>query len=217
MSKSTTYYSLVKPEETEKYDVNVMNANLDTIDTNLKSTNDKFGSYLPLNANATSATKATQDGDGNNISSTYIKSNVINRICIGSQTILTNYNFSFSEAGSVQVTGAYDYGLIAGIFNGVTIPSGYHKEYRMTMQFTNGNGSYISANINGGVSTAGNCTYSNSSFRIITSSPFFKESDIALQTTMNYSRNGTNLYIAASAASSGTVFSVTIHGYLVKD
>lgn len=218
MSKNTTYYSLVKPEETEQYDINVMNANLDTIDANLKSTNDKFSSYLPLSANAASATKATQDGNGNNIVNTYARKDYLPPVCIGSQVI----HPGLSGTGTVAKTailGAYGTSLIDGITGGVPAPSGWHHEYRVTAQGTSGGDCPIYLYLNNFQLL--NCsTWSSDHYRIIGYSPMFTLSDIGQETTMGYSRPGINLYYSTQNNGYSTTWqfwNVTIHAYLVRD
>lgn len=218
MSKNTTYYSLVKPEATEQYDINVMNANLDTIDANLKSTNDKFSSYLPLSANAASATKATQDGNGNNIVDTYARKDYIPPICIGSQVIYDGASGSGTVA-KTALLGSYDYGLFEGVGYNVPTPSGWHKEYKLTAQVTSGGDCSVHLWFNG-VDLCSGSTWSSATYRIIMSSNLFRASDIPLETTLGYSRNGVNLYYSTVNNGYNTTWqfwNVTIHAYLVRD
>lgn len=215
MSKNTTYYSLVKPEDTERYDVNVMNANLDTIDANLKTTNDKFASYLPLNANATSATKATQDGNGNNIVNTYARKDYIPPICIGSQIIYTGKGGSGAVA-KTALLGAYGTTLIDGVGGNVTVPSGWHKEYKITFQVTTGGDCQVHIWLNSHDMCSGG-TWSSNTFRTIPSSSLMKASAIGQETTLGYGNPGINLYYSVVGNTSWEFWNVTVHCYLVRD
>jgi hypothetical protein len=216
MSKNTTYYSLVKPEDTERYDVNVMNANLDTIDANLKTTNDKFASYLPLNANATSATKATQDGNGNNIVNTYARKDYIPPICIGSQIIYDGAS-GYGPVDKTALLGAYGISLIEGISYGVDIPAGWHIEYKITFQGTTGGDTQMHIWLNNkDLCSVG--TWSSNTFRIIGCSDLMPASDFGKEATLGYSQAGINLYYSITGGNTNWQFwNVTIHAFLVRD
>lgn len=133
-------------------------------------------------------------------------------IYIGSQQLYDRYDFT--EAGTVSLLGAYDYRLIEGIFNGFTIPDAYEKAYRLTAQITTNNSNQISADI-GGMSCSGN-TWSGNTFRIPISSAIVKQSELTLETTFNYSKPGLNLKVTNSGNYIGSIFSITVHGYIVK-
>lgn len=215
MSKNTTYYSLVKPEDTERYDVNVMNANLDTIDANLKTTNDKFASYLPLNANATSATKATQDGNGNNIANTYARKDYLPPICIGSQVIHDGASGSGAR-DKTALMGAYGTGLIDGVGYGTPVPSGWHIEYKITFQGTTSGDGSIHIWLNG-VDVASTSTWSAATYRIIGYSQLYKAADFGQEPTYGYSKSGINLYYSVTGNVNWQFWNVTIHAFLVQD
>ena len=53
--------------------------------------------------------------------------------------------------------------------------------------------------------------------RKIASTRIFKETDITLETTFGYTRQGTNLYCGNDAAYEANFYNITVHGYLVKD
>ena len=133
-------------------------------------------------------------------------------IYIGSQQLYDQYDFT--AAGTVTLLGAYDYRLIEGIFNGFTIPDAYEKAYKITAQVTTQNENTVGASISE-LSCSGG-TWSGTTFRIPISSGIVKQSDLTLETTFNYSRNGLNLKVTNSGNYNGSIFSITIHGYIVK-
>lgn len=134
-------------------------------------------------------------------------------IYIGSQQLYDRYDFT--AAGTVSLLGAYDYRLIEGIFNGITIPDAYEKAYRLTAQITTNNSNQIGADI-GGMSCSGN-TWSGNTFRIPISSAIVKQSELTLEPVFNYSsRQGLNLKVTNSENYIGSIFSITVHGYIVK-
>lgn len=135
-------------------------------------------------------------------------------IYIGSQQLYDRYDFT-ATAGTVSLIGAYDYRLIEGLFNGITVPDAYEKAYRLTAQITTNNSNHIGADI-GGMSCSG-CTWSGNTFLTLVSSGIVKESDLTLEPVFNYSsRNGLNLKVTNSAAYIGTIQAITLHGYIVK-
>lgn len=135
-------------------------------------------------------------------------------IYIGSQLLYDRYDFT-ATAGTVPLIGAYDYRLIDGIFNGITIPDAYEKAYRLTAQITTNNSNHIGAEI-GGMSCSG-CTWSGNTFLTLISSGIVKESDLTLEPVFNYSsRNGLNLKVTNSDAYIGTISAITLHAYIVK-
>lgn len=133
-------------------------------------------------------------------------------IYIGSQQLYDRYDFT--AAGTVSLLGDYDYRLIEGIFNGITIPDAYEKAYRLTAQITTNNNNQIGADI-GGMSCSGN-TWSGNTFRIPISSRITKQSELTLETTFNYSKQGLNLKVTNSGNYNGSIFAITVHGYIVK-
>ena len=137
------------------------------------------------------------------------------RVFIGSQVIYDGLSGS-GTVSKTSVIGAYDYNLIEGIFDGVTIPSGWHREYRVTFQSTNSNDGSIKIHINN-IQSSGVQTWSGDTFRKIGSTAFFKESDIVLTKTHGYSSNGTNLYYESTTAGTWHFWNVTVHGYLVRN
>lgn len=142
--------------------------------------------------------------------------NVINLmddvIYIGSQQLYDRYDFT--AAGTVTLLGAYDYRLIDGIFNGFTIPTGYEKAYRLTAQVTTNNGNTVGASI--GVMSCSGGTWSGVTFRITISSAIVKQSEFTLEQTFNYTKNGLNLKVTNSGSYTGSIYAITVHGYIVK-
>lgn len=133
-------------------------------------------------------------------------------IYIGSQQLYDRYDFT--EEGTVTLLGAYDYRLIEGIFNGITIPDAYEKAYRLTAQITTQNENTVGASISEITCSGG--TWSGTTFRIPISSGIVKQSDLTLETTYNYSRDGLNLKVTNSENYNGSIFAITVHGYIVK-
>jgi len=143
-------------------------------------------------------------------------SNTPDRKYVGSQVIHAGASGS-GNANKVGLIGSYDYGTIEGVFTGVPLPTGYHREYRITFQGYTGNDAQIKIHLNN-IVTNGICTWSGNQFRIIGASAFFKQSDITLETTLGYSRNGTNLYYSVTGTSTNWQFwDVVVHGYLASD
>lgn len=137
------------------------------------------------------------------------------RQCIGSQ-VLYDQVIGNGTKTKVSLLGAYQYGLIDGVFSNITIPSGYHKEYRLTFQGSTGGSSIIRVFLNN-IETSGVMTWSNDSFRNLGASNYFKESDITLETTMGYSNPGINLKYSNSNDTDYRIYNITIHGFIVSD
>ena len=137
-----------------------------------------------------------------------------NDIYVGSQVLYPEY--SMTTAGTFDILGAYEYTLIDGLFTGITIPDGYEKAYRLTAQVTTSNNNQISVAINNITSGTGN-TWSGNTFRKAISSRIFKQSELTLEPTYNYTqRNGLNLKVINSDAYSGTAYNITIHAFISK-
>lgn len=138
------------------------------------------------------------------------------RIHVGSQVLDTGYNGS-GNVSWTKCTGAYNYTLINQIFSNLTIPNDYHKEYRLSFIGTTGNSNYITLALNN-IQTTDTGTWSGSSYKKIGVSDFFKESDIILETTLNYDSDGINLkYQVTGTSSSWQWWNAMIHGYLASD
>lgn len=137
------------------------------------------------------------------------------RQCIGSQVIHSGTSGS-GTVGKTNLYGAYSYRTIDGVFSNITIPNGYHREYRITFQgTTSGNGSIIVWLNN--IATTDVQTWSGTTFRVIGGSNYFKESDITLETTYGYSQLGTNIKYQITGSVNWEFKNITVHGYLTSD
>ena len=134
-------------------------------------------------------------------------------IYLGSQVLYDSYQMTTS--GKNAVLGSYDYNLIDGLFTGITIPSAYEKAYRVTAQMHTQNNNQASIYLNNFQSNLIN-TWSNTTMRKIGSTRIFKQSEIELETTYGYSRNGTNLYCSNNGNYQANFWNITVHCYLVK-
>ena len=137
-------------------------------------------------------------------------------VYIGQQCLFESY--SKANMGYDAVLGSYDYDLLRGIFNGITIPADYVRAYRITAQVSTTNDNMAKVKVNNIESSQGNTWSALQTMRKIVSTPIFKESDITLEATLNYtSKQGCNLY-CGNTKNTGTAYfwNVTVHGYLVK-
>lgn len=136
------------------------------------------------------------------------------KIYIGSQVLYDTY--TMNSNGSIKVLGSYGTTLIDGLFAGVNIPEGYERGYRLSAQVTTNNENYGSVGINN-IESNGVRTWSSNTMRGIVGTWIFKESDITLEPTYGYTRDGMNLYLYNSGNTGIAIFyNITIHGYLVK-
>lgn len=135
-------------------------------------------------------------------------------IYLGSQVLYDNYQMTTS--GKNAVLGSYGYDLISGLFTGITLPSAYERAYRVTAQMHTQNNNQASIYLNNFQSNLIN-TWSNNTMRKIGSTRIFKESEIQLEQTYNYTqKNGTNLYCSNSGNYQANFWNITVHCYLVK-
>jgi len=134
-------------------------------------------------------------------------------IYLGSQVLYDSYTMTTS--GKNAILGSYNYDLICGLFTGITLPSAYERAYRVTAQMHTQNNNQASIYLNNFQSNLIN-TWSNTSMRKIGSTRIFKESEIELETTYGYSRQGTNLYCSNSGNYTANFYNITVHCYLVK-
>lgn len=135
-------------------------------------------------------------------------------IYVGSQVLYDNYQMT--TATKQAVLGSYGYDLIQGLFNGINIPSSYVRAYRISAQMNTNNNNQASVWLNNIQSSLVN-TWSNNTMRKIGSTRIFKESEITLETTYGYSRDGTNLYCQNSGNYIANFWNITVHAYLVKN
>lgn len=142
--------------------------------------------------------------------------NAPSREFVGSQQICGAMSGS-GNVGKTNITGAYNYETINGVFENISVPSGYHREYRITFQGRTGGDNKITIYLNN-IATNSRGTWSAESFRVIGGSNYFKESDITLETTMGYSGKGCNLkYQVSGTANAWNIYSITVQGYLTSD
>ena len=135
-------------------------------------------------------------------------------VYIGSQNLLDSKQLS--TIGYQAVLGAYEYKLINGIFEGITIPEAYTRAYRVTAQVSTNGSNYAKVKLNN-IESNGSCTWSGQTMRALISTRIFKESEIVLEPTYVYTgKNGVNLYCGNTATGEAYFYNVTLHGYLVK-
>lgn len=133
---------------------------------------------------------------------------------IGSQTLYDSYTMTTANVDTVL--GAYDYGLIDGVFSGIDIPSSYEKAYRLTAQGSTNGSNQLCVSV-GGIKSSLINTWSGTTYRKVTATRIFKQSELTLEPTYNYtSKNGLNLKCHNSATGEAYFYNITIHGYLVK-
>lgn len=137
-------------------------------------------------------------------------------VYVGQQCLYDS--FSKADMGYEAVLGSYGFDLIQGIFNGITIPDDYSRAYRITAQISTTNDNMAKVKLNNIESSQGNTWSGLQTMRKIVSTPIFKESDVTLEPTFNYSaKNGCNLYCGNTKSSGIAYFwNITVHGYLVK-
>ena len=135
---------------------------------------------------------------------------------IGSQVLYDEISGN-GNVGKTNLIGAYNYETISGLFDNITIPSGCHKEYRLTFQARTGGDNKITIYLNN-ISTSSKGTWSSETFRIIGASKFFKESDLTLETTMGYSNQGCNLkYQVTGTSNYWNIRNISVSGFIVTD
>lgn len=136
-------------------------------------------------------------------------------IYVGSQVLYDSYQMT--TATKQAVLGSYNYDLVQGVFNGINIPSAYTRAYRITAQIHTQNNNMGSVWLNNIQSSTVN-TWSNNTMRKIASTRIFKESEIVLEQTYNYtSKKGTNLYCQNTGSYQANFWNITVHAYLVKN
>lgn len=135
---------------------------------------------------------------------------------IGSQVLYGEISGN-ENVVKTNLIGTYSYETIMGLFDNVTIPSGCHKEYRITFQARTGGNNQITVYLNN-IATSSKQTWSGETFRVIGATKFFKESDITLETTYEYSNPGTNLkYQVAGVANGWNIRYITAQAFITTD
>ena len=150
------------------------------------------------------------------ISNLYNDTLIHDKVFIGSVLLCDRYEGTGSA--DIKILGTYGLGLIGGVFDGLTIPNGYHKEYRMIASVTTGGDLFVKFRLNN-IYSSQVSTWSANSFRQMSVTPFFKESDVVLEPTYLYEGTpGTNLGIVASGNYVGwAIYGITLNGYLARD
>lgn len=135
---------------------------------------------------------------------------------IGSQVLYDSYQMTSS--GENKVLGTYDARMLTGLFDGIEIPEGYERGYRITAQVSTYNSNYASVKLNNFESSKVS-TWSAQTFRQITSTRIFKESEIEFEDVLGYesnTRKGVNIYCCNSDNYNAYFWNITVHGYIVK-
>ena len=136
-------------------------------------------------------------------------------VYVGSQVLYDSYQMTTQTKQAVL--GSYNYDLIQGLFNGINIPLAYVRAYRITAQIYTQNNNLGSVWLNNIQSSTVN-TWSNNTMRKLASTRIFKESEIELEATYNYTnKQGTNLYCQNSGPYQANFWNITVHAYLVKN
>ena len=132
-----------------------------------------------------------------------------NDICVA-QATLSASEITFTS-GTQDICYATGYDLIAGLFDGITVPTAYTKKYKITAQVSTSGTNTGKVTI-GGISTSAKSTNGNS--RKIVTSALFSQSDLTQQTTPD----GQGLILRGENTGTGTVhiYNVCIACYLTK-
>ena len=134
---------------------------------------------------------------------------------IGSQVLYDDISGN-GPVSKTALLGSYNYQLLEGLFDHVSIPTGYHKEYRLSFQGTTLTKNSIVVYLNN-IATSEVGTYSQSTYRKLGATKFFKESDIVLEPTYKYSSAGINLKYEVTSTSTWQIWNITIQGFLTSD
>lgn len=135
-------------------------------------------------------------------------------IYLGSQVLYDSYKMT--SVGIETVLGSYNYDLLQGLFTGITIPAAYERAYRITAQVNTNNSNNACVSLNNFKSNLAN-TWSGQTMRKIVSTRIFKESEIELEPTYNYTaKNGVNLKCHNSLSNEAYFWNISVHCYLVK-
>lgn len=143
-----------------------------------------------------------------------LKSKNTEQIYVGSIELVDQY--IFESSGFQHLIGAYGESLFESIFDGITIPNGYKKAYKVTSYVSTSAGQTVGVAINNQVILSGG-TWSNAAFRIIKSSGFFYSwKDFKEMNVNNYSGKGLNLQAYSDQTGEKRLYHITLHGYLVR-
>lgn len=167
-----------------------------------------------------------------------LEKNKQDNLTAGQGIVITNNEISFTpivpiligtsllcdgKSGSGLVTRTYitghdGTGLLTSSHANITIPAGYHVEYKVITQIYTGDNNTVNFYLNN-LAVGSTLTWSNSAFKATTSSKFFKLSDITLKGVCGYSNHvGIQLEYEVVGTSSTWGFDpVVLNAYLVKD
>ena len=134
-----------------------------------------------------------------------------NNIAVGSQELFSAH--SMSAQGNDTLLAVEGLDMISGLFEGITIPAGYQRGYRITAQVSTSSSNKASVKLNN-IQSNEISTASAQTVRRIVSTAIFVEDDITLETVG--SGTGLKLYAVNDASGDAYVYSITLHGYIVK-
>ncbi len=134
-----------------------------------------------------------------------------NNIAVGSQELFSAH--SMSAQGNDNLLAVEGLDMISGLFEGVTIPAGYQRGYRITAQVSTSSSNKASVKLNN-IQSNEISTASAQTVRKIVSTSIFVEDDITLETVG--SGTGLKLYAVNDASGDAYIYSITLHGYIVK-
>lgn len=134
-----------------------------------------------------------------------------NNIAVGSQELFSTH--SMSAQGNDNLLAVEGLEMISGLFEGITIPAGYQRGYRITAQVSTSSSNKASVKLNN-IQSNEISTASAQTVRKIVSTSIFVEDDITLETVG--SGTGLKLYAVNDASGDAYIYSITLHGYIVK-
>lgn len=116
-----------------------------------------------------------------------------------------------------KVLGTYNYDMLTAMVSGMTIPTGYHVEYQMSAELSTGGNISVAIFLNN-IYTNYIQTWSGATYRLTATTPFFKSTDVVLETTVNYSNPGINFgWVSNNATNVIRVYLPIVNAYLVRD
>ena len=134
-----------------------------------------------------------------------------NNIAVGSQELFSAHSMSAQGNDTLLTVEGLD--MISGLFEGITIPAGYQRGYRITAQVSTSSSNKASIKLNN-IQSNEISTASAQTVRKIVSTAIFVEDDITLETVG--SGTGLKLYMVNDASGDAYIYSITLHGYIVK-
>lgn len=134
-----------------------------------------------------------------------------NNIAVGSQELFSAH--SMSTQGNDTLLAVEGLEMISGLFEGITIPAGYQRGYRITAQVSTSSSNKASVKLNN-IQSNEISTASAQTVRKIVSTAIFVDDDITLETVG--SGTGLKLYAVNDASGNAYIYSITLHGYIVK-